>query len=97
MMSIVEEWLLTQQNYFSVIFKRFNSTQEMMDYVRRPDYDTASAPGICAGLSHSQVGEKHVFRLHFNDQQSQDQNNIPNQMNPTTDRFVSLVKQRAFV
>jgi len=69
----------------------------MMDYVRRPDYDSDDAPGICAGISHNQVGDKHVFRLHFNDQQSQDQINIPSQMNPVADRFVRLVKQEAFV
>ena len=70
-----------------------------MNYIRREDYDTDAAPGICAGLSHtvSPDGNTHTFKLHFTDQQTQKQNNLPTQMNPSADRFVNLINQQAFV
>ncbi len=49
-----------------------------MDYVAHPDYDTMKMPGICMGMSHIQDGDSHEFKLHFNDQDTEDEYNLPN-------------------
>jgi hypothetical protein len=62
-----------------------------MDYVSQPGYDSAKKPGICFGVSHIEQDGRHEFKMHFNDQEADDEWNLPSQMRPVTDRYESMI------
>ena len=68
-----------------------------MDYVSSADYEKPETLGICAGVSHFMKDENsHEFKLHFDDQESVEENNIPSQMRPGSDRFQSSIMREAY-
>lgn len=47
----------------------FNSEEEIMNYVTNPLYEKhPDFPGLCAAISYTGVGDDHVFKFHFDDQ-----------------------------
>jgi hypothetical protein len=85
--------------YFIVLKVRFfNSTEHIMNYVRARDYDTSARPGICFGISHIASGPaSHEFKMHFDDQESEEMYNLASQLFPSVDPYQTRVKQDAYV
>lgn len=90
-LSIVDEWRTSYGYFLSFTVKYFDSEEEMFSYVESDDYEKDdNIRGLCAGISYysEDGGNTHHFKFHFDDQsKSNDNQNIPSQMNPPYDKF----------
>lgn len=86
-------WTLQKGYYLRIFVKYFDSTEEMFDYVKDPDYmvDSDDHRGLCFGISMTQsfeFGSKdYNFHFHFDDQPKSGFQNIPSQQNPSLNPF----------